>query len=235
MAKAAPILAVLAVSIVVIGIAGAYSGALAPLTGFMLFAGGALLGGLVCVVVSLVGVFLSRGGRDPLGQSKSLTGLAIGLGLIIVVLGAAATNPQVPPINDITTNLEDPPAFASADEVPDYAGRDMSYPTGFAALVREAYPDLAPLRLEGPLEQTFARALEAADSLGWQVVAKDPARGVFDAQQVSTIFRFVDDVTVRIVPDGDGCLVDVRSKSRDGRSDLGANAARIRAFLEELG
>ena len=71
---------------------------------------GALLGGLLSVIVSLVGIVLSRGGRDPQGRAKALGGLAAGLGLLIIVLGAAATAGDAPQINDITTDLDDPPA-----------------------------------------------------------------------------------------------------------------------------
>jgi uncharacterized protein (DUF1499 family) len=190
--------------------------------------------GLLSVIVSLVGIVLSRGGRDPQGRTKALGGLAIGLGLLIVVLGAASTAGDAPPINDITTDLDNPPGFESAKIVPDYAGRDMSYPAEFVEIVRESYPDLTSLRLASPPEVTFEQAIAAAESLDWEIVARSASRGVFDAQHVSTIFRFVDDITVRIVPDGPGSRVDIRSKSRDGQSDLGANAARIHSFFDVL-
>jgi uncharacterized protein (DUF1499 family) len=235
MATAAPILSLVAGFVALLGVAGAYLGLVAPLTGFMLFVAGALLGGLLSVVVSLVGIFLSRGGRDPLGRTKALGGLAMGMGLMIVVLGAATMAGDAPPINDITTDLDNPPEFESARIVPDYVGRDMSYPAEFVEVVRVSYPDLEPLRLDSPPDVTFERAIATAESLGWEIVSRSESRGVFDAQHVSTIFRFVDDITVRIVADGPGSLVDMRSKSRDGQSDLGANAARIRTYFDALG
>jgi uncharacterized protein (DUF1499 family) len=234
MAAAAPILSLIAGFIALLGVAGAYLGLVAPLTGFMLFVGGALLGGLVSVIVSLLGIVFSRGGRDPQGRTKALGGLAIGLGLLIVVLGAAAMGGDAPPINDITTDLDNPPEFESATIVPGYVGRDMSYPAEFVEVVRVSYPDLEPLRLASPPAVTFERAITTAESLGWEIVSRSESRGVFDAQHVSSIFRFVDDITVRIVPDGPGSLVDMRSKSRDGQSDLGANAARIRLYFDTL-
>lgn len=234
MAAAAPILSLVAGFVALLGMAGAYLGLIAPMTGFMLFVAGALLGGLLSVVVSLIGLVLSRGGRDPQGRTRALGGLAIGLGLLIVVLAAASTAGDAPPINDITTDLDNPPAFESARIVPDYEGRNMSYPAEFVDIVRESYPDLKPLRLARPPDATFTGAITAAESLGWEIVARSASRRVFDAQDVSTIFRFVDDITVRIVADGPGSRVDMRSKSRDGRSDLGANAARIRSFFDAL-
>ncbi len=234
MATAAPILSLVAGFVALLGPAGAHFGLFAPLTGFMLFVSGALLGGLSSVIVSLVGLVQSRGGRDPQGRMKALGGLAIGLGLLIVVLGAASRAGDAPQINDITTDLDNPPAFESAKIVPDYVGRDMSYPAEFVEIVRVSYPDLEPLRVASPPDVTFARAISTAESLGWEIVSRSESRGVFDAQHVSTIFRFVDDITVRIVADGPGSRVDMRSKSRDGKSDLGANAARIRSFLGAL-
>jgi uncharacterized protein (DUF1499 family) len=234
MAASALILSLVAGFVALLGVAGAYLGLVAPLTGFMLFVAGALLGGLLSVVVSLVGIFLSRGGRDPQGRTKALGGLALGLGLMIVVLGAATMAGDAPPINDITTDLDNPPEFESATIVPDYVGRDMSYPAEFVEVVRVSYPDLAPLRLDSPPDVSFERAIAAAESLGWEIVSRSESRGVFDAQHVSRIFRFVDDITVRIVADGPGSLVDMRSKSRDGQSDLGANAARIHSYFDAL-
>jgi uncharacterized protein (DUF1499 family) len=234
MAAAAPILSLIAGFIALLGPVCAHFGLVAPLTGFMLFVGGALLGGLVSVIVSLLGIVFSRGGRDPQGRTKALGGLAIGLGLLIVVLGPAAMGGDVPPINDITTDLDNPPEFESATIVPDYVGRDMSYPAEFVEVVRVSYPDLEPLRLASPPDVSFERAIAAAESLGWEIVSRSESRGVFDAQHVSRIFRFVDDITVRIVADGPGSRVDMRSKSRDGQSDLGANAARIRIYFDAL-
>jgi len=234
MAAAAPILSLVASFVALLGPLAAYLGLVAPLTGFMLFVSGALLGGLLSVVLSLIGLVVSRGGRDPQGRTKALGGLAIGLGLLIVVLGPAAMAPKVPRINDITTDLDNPPAFESATIVPDYVGRNMSYPPEFVEIVRVSYPDLAPLRLATSPDVTFERAIATAESLGWEIVSRSETRHVFDAQHVSKIFRFVDDITVRIVPDGPGSRVDMRSKSRDGQSDLGANAARIRVFFDAL-
>ena len=186
------------------------------------------------MVLSLVGIVMTRGGRDPDGRQKAWTGLAIGLGLVLVVLAGASTGGDAPPINDITTDLENPPAFAPAAVVDDYAGRDMSYPPEFVEIVRASYPDLAPLVLQEPVESAFERAIATAESLGWEISARNDPEHSFDAQDTSSLFRFVDDVTVRVVAEGSGSRIDVRSKSRDGRGDLGANAKRIQRFLQAM-
>ena len=234
MAAAAPIIALISAGLALVGFAGAFLGIVPPMAGFQTFVAGCLAGGLFSTIIALVGIFLTRGGVDPSGRMRSLMALSIGLGLLIVVLGAASTGGDAPSINDITTDLANPPAFADADLVADYRGRDMSYPSEFVEIVREHYADLVPLRVAAAPADAFLRSLQAAEALGWEVIAKDGAVGAFYAKDVTPIFRFVDDIVVRITPDGTGSLIDVRSKSQDGRGDLGANAVRIRAFVAEL-
>ncbi|MEE3332293.1 MAG: DUF1499 domain-containing protein, partial [Myxococcota bacterium] len=137
----------------------------------------------------------------------------------------------LPSINDITTNLGDPPVFA-AD--PAERGRDMTYPADFVLQVGAAYPDLQPHAMSDAPADAFARALGAANELGWEVTLQDAVAGTFEARDATAIFQFIDDVAVRIRPTASGSVLDIRSKSRDGQGDLGANAARIRAFLAKL-
>jgi len=234
MAAAAPIVAIVACTIALLGLLGAYAGFLAPMTGFMMFVAGTILGGLASVLVGGITIFLGRRDPEPGNRRKGLVSLAAGLVLWLVVFGAASTGGDAPPINDITTDLANPPSFADTGRVPAYAGRDMSYPAEYVEIVRESYPDLAPIQLDLPAPEAFAQATATAEALGWTIVASDARAGVFDAYDETTLFRFVDDVTVRIVAEGDGARIDVRSKSRDGQGDLGANAARIRAFIEVM-
>ena len=234
MAAAAPIIALISASLALVGVLGAWSGLLPPMAGFTTFVSGCLLGGLFSTIVALIGLWLTRGDRDPQGRLRALVGLSLSLGLLIIVLGAASTGGDAPPINDITTDLTDPPAFADGRLVSDYQGRDMSYPPDFVEIVRAHYPDLTALRTADIPAEALARALRSARALGWEVVYEDPEAGTFYARDVTALFRFVDDVVVRVRPDGAGARIDVRSKSRDGQGDLGANAARIRALFEAL-
>jgi uncharacterized protein (DUF1499 family) len=139
-----------------------------------------------------------------------------------------------PMINDITTNVSDPPEYASSDQVPDYEGRDMSYPPQFVEIVRTSYPYLEPIEVSNPPRLAYDKAIAAAESLGWNVVHRDGEGMRFDAQEQSSVFKFIDDVTVRIRPSQAGATIDVRSKSRVGKGDLGANAARILAFANAI-
>jgi len=120
-------------------------------------------------------------------------------------------------------------------ELEGHEGEDLSHPgEEFAAKQRDAYPDLEPIRLDAPPREAFARAVGAAGALGWKIVHRDAEAGRLEAVDVTRIFRFRDDVVVRVRPADGGSVVDLRSRSRVGRGDLGANAARIRAFRDRL-
>lgn len=97
------------------------------------------------------------------------------------------------------------------------------------------YPDLQPLTVALPPTRVFEAALTVARTLPhWTVVKADPAAGLIEAEARMPLWRFVDDVTIRVVPREGGTRVSVRSASRVGRGDLGQNARNIRAFLGGL-
>jgi uncharacterized protein (DUF1499 family) len=227
-------MAIVGVVVALGGIVAVQLGLIAPLGAFAMFVLGTLLCGTLALLAGIVSVVRTRRGFRHEDRRRSITATAVGAALVALVLVASAGGQGKPPINDISTDLEDPPQFASADAVPAYAGRDMSYPDEFVPIVRSAYPEVDPIVLSAPPDDAYARALASARSLGWEVVHEDPDRGTFTATDTSAIFRFVDDVVVRVQPEDDGARIDVRSKSRDGRGDLGANAERIQRFAAEL-
>jgi len=225
-ASAARIAGLVAVALFALGPLANQLGLCPVMGGFGAFALGLLLG-LVALVLGLVGLFATRAGSGREGRAAALTGAL--LGLVIAAAGAFASAPGrgLPRINDITTDPADPPAFADPK---------LAYPGAeFARLQRAAYPDLATLALAQPADAAYRAALAAARSLGWQIVREDPTAGIFEATETSAVFHFVDDVVVRVRPESGGARIDVRSKSRVGQGDLGANAARIRAFAAALG
>jgi uncharacterized protein (DUF1499 family) len=139
---------------------------------------------------------------------------------------------SVPPIHDITTDTINPPDFeavlplrAEAPNPPEYGGDSI------AQQQKEAYPEVQPLALDLPPDQVFARAFETAQEMGWDVVSADAATGRIEATDTTFWFGFKDDIVVRVSGVSNGSRIDVRSKSRVGRSDLGANARRIQDFL----
>lgn len=186
------------------------------------------------------------------GSALALVALAVtrprGAGLWIllatlVVAGTAVLLPwrwsrhakRVPPIHDISTDTQDPPEFVAVLPRRSGAANPAAYGgDSVAALQRQAYPDIRPLHLDAPPDAAFARALEAARAMGWEIVADDTSAGRIEATATTRWFGFKDDVVIRIRGEGEGSRVDVRSVSRVGKSDLGTNAARVRAYLARL-
>ncbi len=209
----------------------ANAGAILPMQAFSLFLLGSLLG-LGALVLGGIGLLVTRGGVA--GRDRAWFAFGIGAVLLLTVLAGALPGRDVPRINDITTDPSDPPGFEAAAREEANRDRDMSYDPDFEALQLAGYPDLEPILLPVPPAEAFERVQGAVESLGWEEVLSDPAGGRIEARETSRLFRFVDDIAIRIRPADGGSVIDVRSKSRDGQSDLGANAARIRAFRGAL-
>lgn len=145
------------------------------------------------------------------------------------------TAQSVPPINDITTDPADPPAYVAVVEARGPGDQTVAYPgEAVAAQQREAYPDIQPLVTAKPLDQAYQQALAVARGMSWEIISEAPEQGRFEATDRTAWFGFADDVVVRVRSDGDGNRIDVRSSSRVGRSDIGKNASRIRAYLAQL-
>jgi len=192
---------------------------------------------LAAVAVSilvLVFRYSALGGR---GIVVAAIGLLLGAGLAYVPWQYKHTLDTVPRIHDITTDTDNPPTFVAA--LPARAA-EKANPVAYegpevAKQQKAAYPDVAPVNVALPPAQAFERALDAAKAMpGWTIVAADPATGRIEANETSRWFRFVDDIVIRVAPDGSGSRIDIRSESRQGRSDFGVNARRIRAYLQTL-
>lgn len=143
---------------------------------------------------------------------------------------------SVPPIHDITTNTTNPPVFVDvvplredAPNPPDYPGEET------ASQQQEAYPDLMTLSYQAEYDRVFEAANAVVEEMGWEPVASVEEEGRIEATATTRWFGFRDDVVIRVQDASSrGVQVDIRSKSRVGRSDVGANAARIREFTERL-
>jgi hypothetical protein len=218
-----------ALTLFVAGIAAGYGRIAPPIVAFGITALGMLTGVLALVLAAFLAL---RTGMNP------RTAIALLGAIPAVVLAYSLVSARgAPPINDITTDRVYPPAFTHAQTLPANSGRDMAYPESFKATVEKAYPDLQSLGLAGKRDDVFAEALDLAKSReGWEVTstAVTGKESVVEGTATSRVFGFVDDFVIRITDAGEGVVVDMRSKSRDGKGDLGANAARIRAFFGEL-
>lgn len=175
-----------------------------------------------------------RGGL--VSRIVALLALVLGLGLAMVVVPWRAEQQAAgaPPINDITTDPEDPPPLVALLPLRAGAPTPPAYPAAFAAIQRRSYPDIAPVRLRLPPATAFVQVRMLAEGMGWTIVAAVPDEGRIEAIAETRWFGFKDDIVLRVRPDGDGARVDIRSKARIGRSDRGVNAARVRVFLRRL-
>lgn len=203
-------------------------------TGFSVMRWGAYLA-VPAALLSVVALALARGRRR--GLAISLVALAVATGTFYVPWSLRQQARALPPIHDVTTDTEDPPPLAAtlplrertgATNAPEYGGDSI------ARLQREGYPDVRPVRLPMPPDSAYGRALEAARAMGWEIVAAEPDRGRIEATATTGWWGFRDDVVIRVRPEGGAARVDVRSISRIGGSDVGANAARIRAYVRRL-
>ena len=203
-------------------------------TGFTVLKAAAYLG-IAAAAVSFAGLIVTRPLLFRQGLLLSLTGVLIGLLTAGVPWSWMRTVKRVPFIHDITTDTENPPKFNSvlllrkdAANPAEYGGPDI------AAEQKKGYPDIVPLRLTVPPDRAFERALQAAREMGWEIVDAGSKDGRIEATDTTLWFGFKDDVVIRITPEPEGCRIDVRSLSRVGKSDVGTNAKRIRAYFRKL-
>jgi hypothetical protein len=189
------------------------------------------LGGVVVAVIGVIHALIAT----RRGIAIALVGVAAG----VLAYGVPSTSLKkarfLPKIHDITTDTASPPLFvvalearkkAKAKNSTKYAGEKI------AKLQRKAYPDIVTLKRAERPGLLFAKALAAVKSEGWEILSADKAKGRIEAIDTTFWFGFKDDIVIRIASDGGtGSQLDIRSVSRVGRSDAGANAARIRRFF----
>lgn len=191
--------------------------------GFYAAAGAAALG----VLAILVALLSQRAG----GVFSALLAIVIGGGVAYVPWSMHTKEQTLPAIHDISTDTADAPAFVTlANERKNFAA-GADYDPANAAIQKAGYPAIGPLMSSLTPEALFARALAEAGKQGWQIAAKEMEQGRIEATSVSPWFGFKDDIVIRIVPDGAGSRLDMRSASRADMSDLGSNAERITAFI----
>jgi uncharacterized protein (DUF1499 family) len=203
-------------------------------TGFALLKFAAYFGGAAALLIC-TGIFLSVGvSRKYMFQG--IVALTIALTAVIVPSYWKVSAGSLPRIHDISTDTVTPPGFVAliplrkdAANPPEYGGAEV------AAKQHAAYPDIKPIVLGLSSLQAFDKALDAARNLNWEIVAAVPEEGRIEAIDTTFWFGFKDDVVIRITSAGERrSVVDIRSVSRVGVSDVGTNAARIRSFLARM-
>ena len=191
-----------------------------------------LLAGIAALVLLAIQLLFKR---NTASIGSALASAVLSVAAIAVPLGMMNTAKNVPPIHDISTDLVNPPEFvviaplrADAPNPVAHAGAEV------AEQQRTAYPDLQTLTYAQSKPELVKATEQAINNLGWELVNTDADIGIVEATETTAWFGFKDDVIIRVADNGSERLVDIRSKSRVGQSDLGKNAARIHSFIEEL-
>jgi uncharacterized protein (DUF1499 family) len=193
--------------------------------------------GVVALALSVLTLALGWSELRPRDLGLLAAALCLSAVLVYVPLQYFRVRSTLPPIHDITTDTDNPPAFKAVlpARAAEHAGGVNYDDPKLPQLQKTAYPDLAGLRSALPVRKAFDEALHIAKSMpGWTIIAADPDTGHIEASQQSRWFRFTDDIVIRVSGDAIGSRIDMRSTSRQGQSDYGVNAARIRAYIGAL-
>jgi len=228
--------AILALALVVVGIVTANFYLLAPFAGFQMFLLGFLLS-FLGLLLSLVGIIATRKEERRHARPRALIGLVLSLVVFVPILIIASLGRRYPPINDITTDFENPPEFIHAIELIPNHGRNMKYDRDkYMAAQQQGYPPLPPVNAKQDTESVFATVQQVAAGIpDWQITYSDPKAMTLEGVATSHLFHFQDDFIIQVRSAGPGAsLIEMRSKSRDGIGDFGMNYHRIKMFLDRV-
>ncbi|SEN44636.1 DUF1499 domain-containing protein [Nitrosomonas marina] len=192
------------------------------------------LSGLIAALLGIVGLFIAMYRRRSALSSLtgSLSGFIVAMPTVFTMLAAS----DLPRIHDISTDLNNPPRFKAIPSLRKATDNplDRLTPDNLAQLQQSGYPDLKPLQLDRPVSVVFEQALQLVKSHGWNIATASADQGIIEATATTPVMAFKDDIIIRVQRNGEFTQVDMRSVSRVGVSDLGANAARIHDFINDL-
>src|SRR5213595_2480072 len=201
-------------------------------------------GALGCAVLSiLVGLaaFAAIWQNGSRGMGRILLAFLISTILLAYPAYLALQYRKLPPIHDITTDPIDPPRFEALARLRSGEGANSAVYAGLysAEQQRLAYPDIETVELEVPPQRAYDVTLALINKRKWLVIDERapqlPRRiGRIEAVARTPIMGFREDISIRVVPNGDDSRVDIRSASRYFETDLGSNAARVTKFIDDL-
>jgi len=230
--------AVFSIPVVLLAIAIVRSGLLELVPALATFGGALALAFVAILLASGAFIVIWREGLRGIGHA--VLALVIGIGILAYPAYLATRAYRLPAINDVTTDPIDPPRFEAIARLRSRESNPITYAGLRAAeLQRAAYPDIEPLMLSVTPQEAYDTALAVITRRKWRIVDARPPQpgrrdGLIEAVARTPIMGFRDDIVVRIRPGPEGARVDIRSASRYGRSDLGANASRVRALVEDI-
>lgn len=226
----------MAVALVAAGVVAAHFRYTTPFLGFKLFVLGFMLG-ILAFVLGVIGIFATRNPMRAPARPRAVIGTILGLFVMVPVLAIVMRTSKYPPINDITTDTQNPPEFVHATELAPNQGRDMKYDRArYAQIQQGGYGAVEPLKMPETPDDAFAIVQKKArETPGWQITNIDPGTRTIEGVDTSNLFHFEDDFVIQVRPgEGGGSLLEMRSKSRDGVGDLGVNYQRIEKFFASV-
>lgn len=195
-----------------------------------------MLTSIALFIGSIIGLFRRSDAPARAIHKRTLAVSSIGPALFIAFVISASSKTDVPILHDVTTDTIDVPQFDKAVTARGRDSNSLAVVPEVLELQLASYPDVKTLQTSMDKDTAFQHAMTTAKALGWVIYNQDGNRGIIEAYDKTPLWGFIDDVVIRIrVNDqGSGCLVDLRSVSRVGTGDLGANAERIRRFTRHF-
>ena len=192
---------------------------------------------IIGLVIGMIGSVIVFVRRVPTFLAGLASGMAICSAYLIYMMILLANVSNLPFIQDITTDVDNPPEFVAALKYRGGNSNPILNHQHTRELQTRSYPDVKTLETVLSTADSFEKAEATAQEMGWDVRATNPENGTIEAVASTFIFGFKDDIVIRITanPDTGGAFVDLRSVSRVGLADVGTNANRIRRFLEDFG
>ncbi|HEX8905141.1 MAG TPA: DUF1499 domain-containing protein [Longimicrobiaceae bacterium] len=194
--------------------------------------------GVAAVVIAIAAMLMARRGPGRGVLAMATMALLLGVAAWFFPWNFRRHASKVPPIHDITTDFTNPPELSYSRMMRDTSGNRLNAwqyeGDTVAAQQRKAYPDIQPVMLAMNPDEAYRAAMRVARDMGWEIVTNDPAGHRLEAVDETKWFGFKDDVSIRVTPRSGISRVDIRSVSRVGRSDVGKNAERIRAYIAKL-
>jgi uncharacterized protein (DUF1499 family) len=231
-------LALFAMAVVLLVIVIVNLGFLDPLPAISTLAG-SLFFALVAMVLAF-GAFVVIWRQGLRGLGLAVAALSIGIAMLAYPAYLGVLFYRLPAVNDITTDPVDPPRFEAIARLRPRGANPIAYP-GAAALQlqRAAYPDIEPLLVSVPPLEAYDAALAVITKRKWRIVDVRPPQtgrreGRIEAVARTPLMGFRDDIVVRVRAAEDGARIDMRSASRYGVHDFGANASRLRSLSSDI-
>jgi len=187
---------------------------------------------VVLAITLIVGIFAFIKKYKPIAERSACIAVLLAVPVIGLALQASKAK-SLPFLHQVTTDTVNLPQFNSIVALRGEGSNPLAYNSEkLAPLQLQAYPELKPIISELTFEQAFSKAIQTAKALDWEIVAQQPEQGSIEAVDTTLLWGFKDDIAIRIIATNTGSKIDLRSISRIGGTDLGANADRVKNFIK---